>query len=138
MSIQAQILALLEQLKAELGLTYIFISHDLAVVHHVSDRVAVMYLGKLVELAGRDELYANPLHPYTQGLMGSVPGMHVDERQTRLEAIPGAVPSLFSLPHGCKFNDRCKHAFDRCFAEEPRLREAKPGQHVRCWLYEEA
>lgn len=137
-TIQAQILQLMEDLAEDTGTAILLITHDLGVVAETARNVVVMYAGRVVEKASVENLFNDPLHPYTQGLMGSVPGMHADERQTRLEAIPGSVPSLFALPHGCKFNDRCKHAEGRCFAEEPRLIETKDGQHVRCWLYEEA
>lgn len=119
-SIQAQILNLLEDLQEKLNLTYIFISHDLSVIEHVCDRIAVMYLGKIVEIATRDELYANPQHPYTQALLGSIPT--IGEGKKRMTKIlTGEIPSPINPPKGCAFHPRCQQAFDRCKTETPRL-----------------
>lgn len=119
-SIQAQILNLLEDLQEKLKLTYIFISHDLSVIEHVCDRIAVMYLGKIVEIATRDELYANPQHPYTKALLGSIPT--IGEGKKRMTKIlTGEIPSPINPPSGCAFHPRCPHAFDRCKKETPTL-----------------
>jgi peptide/nickel transport system ATP-binding protein len=132
-SVQAQILNLLEDIKARMGLTMVFIAHDLAVVKHVSDRVAVMYLGKLCELAPPDVLYHRPAHPYTEALLASIPepdptiGAHkVPQRLT------GDLPSPINPPSGCRFRTRCPYAQDRCAQEEPQIRELAPGQFVAC------
>ncbi len=135
-SIQAQILNLLERLQAELGLAYLFIAHDLAVVSHISDDVAVMYLGKIVEHAPRDALYGDPLHPYTRCLMSAVPRDHPDQHRERI--VPrGEVPSAMNPPPGCPFHPRCPWAFQRCPVEVPRLRpvEKDPEHLVSCHLY---
>ena len=130
-SVQAQILNLLADLKAEFGLTMVFIAHDLAVVKNVSDRVAVMYLGKLVELTGSDELYRSPAHPYTEALMAAIPEPdpeHVSDHQ----GLSGELPSPLNPPSGCRFRTRCPYAQDKCAAEEPPLREIAPGHQVAC------
>jgi peptide/nickel transport system ATP-binding protein/oligopeptide transport system ATP-binding protein len=113
----------------------LLITHDLGVIAGAADEVIVMYTGRIVERAAVKELFKNPLHPYTRGLMHSAPGRADGEGKKRLEAIPGVVPSLFDLPPGCKFNTRCPHAFDRCFIEEPALTAPAGGHPVRCWLY---
>lgn len=119
-SIQAQILNLLEDLQEKLKLTYIFISHDLSVIEHVCDRIAVMYLGKIVEIATRDDLYANPQHPYTKALLGSIPT--IGEGKKRMTKIlTGEIPSPINPPSGCAFHPRCPYAFDRCKIETPTL-----------------
>jgi peptide/nickel transport system ATP-binding protein/oligopeptide transport system ATP-binding protein len=97
--------------------------------------VVVMYAGRIVESATVKALFQDPLHPYTQGLLRSIPGTTESDQKQRLEAIPGVVPNLLALPSGCKFNDRCRYAFDRCVKEEPGLLVPKPGHTVRCWLY---
>ncbi len=135
-TIQAQILELMRQLSESTGTAILLITHDLGVVAETAERVVVMYAGRVVEEADVGPLFNSPLHPYTRGLMRSIPGVSDDER-VRLEAIPGVVPSLLALPSGCKFHARCRHAFDRCFAEEPPLITPKDGHPVRCWLYEE-
>ncbi|MBI2219183.1 MAG: dipeptide ABC transporter ATP-binding protein [Candidatus Rokubacteria bacterium] len=134
-SIQAQIINLLEDLQAEFGLTYLFVAHDLAVVRHISDRVAVMYLGKIVELAPRKELYDEPLHPYTRALLSAVP-IPDPELEMRREHIvlKGEVPSPLKPPPGCVFHPRCPVAIDRCSMEVPPLREVKPGHWAACLL----
>lgn len=120
-SIQAQILNLLEDLQTKLNLTYIFISHDLSVIEHICDRVAVMYLGKIVELATRDELYKNPQHPYTKALLSSIPSIGQGKKKmTRL--LTGEIPSPINPPSGCSFHPRCPHAMDICKKEVPSLR----------------
>lgn len=136
-SIQAQIINLLEELQARLGLTYLFIAHDLAVVKHISDRILVMYLGRVVEIAACEELYENTLHPYTKALLSAVPVADpaVEAKRERVE-IRGEVPSLTSRPAGCPFHDRCDQAMDRCGQETPQLRDAGEGHQVACFLYE--
>lgn len=135
-SIQAQVLNLLGELREALGLTYIFISHDLHVVGYLSDRVAVMYLGKVVELAETNELYNNPLHPYTQALLGSVPTMDPRQRSTQ-PPLTGDPPSPIAPPSGCRFRTRCQHAMEVCAQLEPPLIEAEAGRLVACHLYDE-
>ncbi|MDD5190759.1 MAG: ATP-binding cassette domain-containing protein [Dehalococcoidales bacterium] len=136
-SIQAQIITLLEKLRDELGLTYLFIAHDLSVVRNISDRVAVMYLGKIMEITQSDELYANPLHPYTIALMSAVPipDPKVDRTRKRI-ILRGDVPSPVNPPVGCRFNPRCHMATDICRQKEPELRELTPGSEhwVACHL----
>lgn len=134
-SIQAQIINLLEDLQADLGLTYLFIAHDLAVVRHISDRVAVMYLGKLVELADRKALYDAPLHPYTRALLAAVPIPDPElERRRERVVLSGEVPSPLRPPPGCVFHPRCPIAVERCRQEVPPLREVRPGHWAACHL----
>jgi oligopeptide/dipeptide ABC transporter ATP-binding protein len=134
-SIQAQIINLLEDLQSRLGLTYLFIAHDLSVVRHISDRVAVMYLGKVVEITDRTRLYEEPLHPYTRALLSAVPipdpGLEARRERTVLR---GEVPSLLNPPSGCVFHPRCPIAVDRCSAAVPPLREIRPGHRAACDL----
>jgi len=136
-SIQAQIINLLEELQEEYNLTYLFIAHDLSVVRHISDRVAVMYLGKIVELADRDELYDNPKHPYTQALLSAVPipDPVVEERRQRI-ILQGDVPSPVNPPKGCNFVTRCPRAMDICREKEPPFRDLGGEHFTACWLYE--
>ncbi len=132
-SIQAQVINLLEDLRDEFNLTYLFIAHDLSVVRHLCHRVAVMYLGKLVELAECDELFDNPLNPYTQALLGSVPIPDPEiERHREHRVIQGEVPSPMNPPSGCVFHPRCPKAVENCKEEIPGLREIKPGHWVAC------
>jgi oligopeptide/dipeptide ABC transporter ATP-binding protein len=134
-SIQAQIINLLEDLQAEYRLTYLFIAHDLAVVRHISDRVAVMYLGKIVEITDRKSLYDDPQHPYTRALLAAVPipDPELEQRRERV-VLGGEVPSPLNPPSGCVFNPRCPIAIDRCPREVPELREVKPGHRAACIL----
>ena len=132
-SIQAQIINLLEDLQEQFGLTYLFIAHDLSVVRHISDRVVVMYLGKLMELTDRDELYKNPLHPYTKALLSAVPipDPEVESKRERI-ILTGDVPSPMRPPPGCVFNTRCPIAIDECRTVVPEWREVSPGHMVAC------
>jgi peptide/nickel transport system ATP-binding protein/oligopeptide transport system ATP-binding protein len=131
-SIQSQVLNILRDLQAEFNLTYLFIAHNMSVVEHISDRVAVMYLGKVVELAGRGELFANPLHPYTQALMSAIPIPDPHLRKQRI-LLPGDVPSPLNPPKGCRFHPRCPVAMEHCAVQEPRFQDVSPGHAVACW-----
>ncbi len=134
-SIQAQVVNLLEELQKKLGLTYLFIAHDLSMVRHISDRMAVMYLGKIVELTDRDEIFLNSLHPYTQALMSAVPVPDPDLADNKDRIIlDGDIPNPSSPPLGCNFNTRCPIAADVCFKEEPEYREVKDKHWVACHL----
>jgi oligopeptide transport system ATP-binding protein len=132
-SIQAQVVNLLQDLQAQLGLTYLFISHDLSMVRHLANRVAVMYLGKMVELAPRDSLYKEPLHPYTQALLSAVPipQPHLERKRVHI-ILKGDVPSPANPPSGCRFRTRCPVAFERCAAEEPAWRKVQGSRWVAC------
>jgi oligopeptide transport system ATP-binding protein len=138
-SIQAQIVNLLEELRERLRLTYLFIAHDLAVVRHLSDRVAVMYLGQIVEIAPKHRLYANPLHPYTKALLSAapVPDRAVEARRERI-LLKGEVPSPLTPPTGCRLHPRCAFARAECRTITPRLRQHAPGHWVACHLYDDA
>jgi peptide/nickel transport system ATP-binding protein len=131
-SIQAQILNLFMDLRRELDLTYLFISHDLGVVEHLSDRVLIMYLGRIVESAPADEVFARPNHPYTQALLAEVP--RIEARKRRFTALTGEIPSPLAPPSGCHFHPRCPHAMPRCTEEAPRLREIASGHRSACHL----
>ena len=133
-SIRAQIINQLEHLQDTLGVSYLFIGHDLATVAHISQRIAVMYLGHLVEIADSDELCANPLHPYTQALLVAALPAHPDARQERL-AITGEIPSALAPPPGCRFHTRCPRAMPQCAVDTPVSKEVAPGHRVACHLY---
>jgi oligopeptide/dipeptide ABC transporter ATP-binding protein len=132
-SVQAQIVNLLVDLRAELGLTYLFIAHDLAVVKHISNRVAVMYLGKIVEHADSEALHARPRHPYTRALISAVPAMHPrDRRRGERRRLTGDIPSALHPPPGCRFHTRCPLAIDVCRSVEPKMTQPAPGHFVAC------
>ncbi len=133
-SIQAQVINLFEDLQTELGLTYLFIAHDLRVIKHISDRVAVMYLGQIVEIAEGNELYQNPLHPYTQALLSAIPVTDPRTKKQRI-VVEGDPPSPIHIPSGCRFHPRCPKRFERCDQEAPVLREVSSGHWVSCHLY---
>jgi oligopeptide/dipeptide ABC transporter ATP-binding protein len=135
-SIQSQVLNILKDLQAEFGLTYLFIAHNLSVVEHVSDRVAVMYLGKMVELTSREELFRNPLHPYTQALMSAIPVPNPRLRKQRI-ILKGDVPSPLNPPKGCRFHTRCPWAIEICSREEPQFKELLPDHWTACWVAEQ-
>jgi oligopeptide/dipeptide ABC transporter ATP-binding protein len=134
-SVQAQILNLLLELKEGFGLTYLFISHDLGVVRYVSERIAVMYLGEIVEMGPANDLYDTPLHPYSQALMSAIPEPYPSERRKPI-VLGGSVPSLIDPPRGCRFHTRCPIAIERCRQEKPELRRVREGREVRCHLVE--
>ena len=133
-SIQSQVLNLLEDLQKEFQLTYIFIAHDLGVVKHISDRVGVMYLGRLVEITTSDQLYDKPLHPYTKALLGAVPIPDPTLKKDR-ELLTGDIPSPQNPPAGCAFHTRCKECMEICKTERPQLKEIEPGHFAACHLY---
>ncbi|MBE6054272.1 MAG: ABC transporter ATP-binding protein [Clostridium sartagoforme] len=135
-SIQAQVVNVLEDLQKELNLTYLFVAHDLAMVKHISDRIGVMYLGKIVEISDSNELYKNPLHPYTKGLLSSIPV--ADPRKankSEISLIKGDVPSPIDIPKGCRFHTRCPYATEKCKIVEPEMKEIKTNHFVSCHLY---
>ena len=134
-SVQAQVLNLLQELKEKLGLTYFFISHNLNVVYQVSDRVGVMYLGKMVEIANYDQLYEKRYHPYTEALLSAIPQVDQEEQKERI-LLEGEVPSPYDPPSGCHFHTRCPKACDKCRQTAPELKEVAPGHYVACHLYE--
>ena len=134
-SVQAQVLNLSQELKEKLGLTYFFISHNLNVVYQVSDRVGVMYLGKMVEIANYDQLYEKRYHPYTEALLSAIPQVDQEEQKERIH-LEGEVPSPYDPPSGCHFHTRCPKACDKCRQTAPELKEVAPGHYVACHLYE--
>ncbi|WP_223068231.1 ABC transporter ATP-binding protein [Paenibacillus caui] len=136
-SVQAQVVNMLEDLQAEYGLTYLFIAHDLSMVRHISDRIGVMYLGKLVEMAPSDELYEHPAHPYTQALLAAIPVPNPKVRNVSVPALQADLPSPLSNLSGCKFASRCPFATERCRQEEPEWTEIGPGHFVACHLHDE-
>lgn len=135
-SVQAQIINLLKKLQRERGLTYLFISHDLSVVEHITDTVGVMYLGKMMEYAATDTLFDEPLHPYTKALFSAIPVPDPDHQGKRI-ILEGSIPSPADPPKGCRFHTRCPHAMDICTEDEPAWREVKPGHFCACHLYRE-
>lgn len=132
-SVRASVLNLMRGLQRSLGLTYLFISHDLSVVKHISDRVAVMYLGSIVELADKTALYSSPLHPYTCGLLYSIP--HPNKRKKAQALLKGDLPSPYAPPTGCRFHPRCRYCTERCVLEAPKLKDVGGGHQVACHLY---
>ncbi len=136
-SVQAQVVNLLIKLQKERGLTSMFIAHDLSMVKHISDRVGVMYLGNMVELTGSEELYKNPLHPYTKALLSAIPIPNPEAEKNRKQIpLEGEVPSPVNPPKGCHFCNRCPHAMEKCKKEIPVLSEIEPQHFVACHLYE--
>ena len=134
-SIQAQIINLLKDLQDDLGLTFLFIAHDLGVVEYISDRVAVMYLGRIVELTDSGRLYSGAKHPYTQALLSAIPSLDPAKKSHRI-LLPGDVPSPADIPAGCAFHTRCPHAMQVCREQTPEFKEVEKGHRVSCWLYE--
>lgn len=134
-SVQSQVLNLLKSLQKDFDLTYLFIAHDLSVVKHMSDRIGVMYLGQMAELANRDDIYSEPLHPYTQALISSIPNPDPRQKAERI-VLQGDVPSPADPPKGCPFHTRCPQAKEECAATKPSFREVQPGHYVACLLYE--
>ncbi len=137
-TIQAQIMELLEELRERKKTAVLLITHDLGVIAETAQQVVVMYAGRIVEQAPVRDLFHHPLHPYTQGLIRSMPSLTLDRDDKQLDAIPGMVPSLWELPPGCKFHDRCERRFAPCAEREPPLTTPSGGHPVRCWLYQEA
>lgn len=134
-SVQAQVVNLLQELKEQEHIAYLFISHDLRVVKHLSDRIAVMYLGCMMEYADKTSIFANPLHPYTKMLLSAVPDTDPDIKREKL-VMQGEIPGIENIPQGCRFCTRCPYATDRCHQQTPTMREVDPGHHVACFLHE--
>ena len=132
-TIEAQILTLLRELKSKLDMSIMMITHDLGVIGEMADQVVVMYMGKIVEVADVNSIFSNPKHPYTLGLLNSIPLITADERE-RLYTIPGSVPNLFEIPEGCLFSPRCPYRMDEC-REDPPIFEVEDGHQARCWLH---
>ncbi len=132
-SIQSQIINLMKDMQEEKNISYIFISHDLSVVKHISDRVGVMYLGTMVELASKENIYGNPQHPYTQALIAAIP-IPDPEKRHEMKLIEGEIPSNVHTPSGCKFHPRCPYAKEICKEKEPPVKEIEPGHFVKCWF----
>ncbi len=133
-SLRTTLIDLMLDLRTELGLTYLFITHDLAVAKYISDRIAIMYLGKIVEMSGKGEIFSNPLHPYTQALLSAIP-VPDPERKRKMVELKGEVPSAINIPSGCRFHPRCPKAFDRCPLEEPVSLDVGGEHFVACHLY---
>jgi peptide/nickel transport system ATP-binding protein len=136
-SIRAQIVNLLQELQRELGLTYLFIGHDLSIVRHISHRVAIMYAGKLVEIGERDDIYERPTHPYTEALLSAVPVPDPDRQRQRRRlriALPGEIPNPMNPPSGCRFHTRCPQVIERCHVDEPAVTERSPSHSAACWV----
>ena len=133
-SVQAQILNLMKQLQREFGLTYLFISHNIGVIQHISDRIAVMYLGKMVEMADKKALFQSPAHPYTQALLSAVPSLNPRKRRGEV-ILEGDVPSPIHPPSGCRFHTRCRYALPKCFEEEPLFHQLEDGRWLACHLH---
>lgn len=134
-SVQSQVLNLMKDLQDEFSLTYLFIAHDLGVVKHISDRIGVMYLGKMMEVANKKELYADPLHPYTQALLSAVPKSHPSEKKRERIILKGEIPNPSNPPTGCVFHTRCPKAMEECKVVDPEFREVRPDRYVACHLY---
>ena len=135
-SIQAQIINLLKQLQKEFGLTYLFISHDLSVVEHISDTVGVMYLGSMVEYSPTEKIFSNPLNPYTKALFSAIPVPDPTVRMKRI-VLEGSIPSPANPPAGCKFHTRCRRCMEKCKTEAPVQKEIEPGHYVVCHLFDD-
>jgi oligopeptide/dipeptide ABC transporter ATP-binding protein len=133
-SVQAQILNLMKRLQREFGLTYLFISHNIGVIQHISDRISVMYLGKIVEMADKKALFQSPAHPYTQALLSAVPSLNPRKRRGEV-ILEGDVPSPIHPPSGCRFHTRCRYALPKCFEEEPFFRQIEDGRWLACYLH---
>lgn len=135
-SIQAQVVNMLEDLQKKMGLTYLFVAHDLSMVRHISDRIGVMYLGKIVEISESNDLYNNPLHPYTKGLLSAIPIADPKKaRESEIHIIKGDIPSPIDIPSGCRFHTRCPYAMEKCKEIQPEMKEVENGHSVACHLY---
>jgi oligopeptide/dipeptide ABC transporter ATP-binding protein len=135
-SIQAQVINMLEDLQEKMGLTYLFVAHDLSMVRHISDRIGVMYLGKIVEISESNDLYKNPLHPYTKGLLSAIPVADPKKaKASEIQIIKGDIPSPIDIPSGCRFHTRCPYATEKCKEVQPEMKEVGVGHFVACHLY---